>query len=279
MSIDKVEVTNAQGNLLILSLEDISSGYVVEDVDGLGPVKATIASSAFAGLDGVQYQSSRRDGRSITIKLSYAPDFSTDQTVDDLRDGLYRFFMTDTMVDLAIYKKNGLTVKISGLVESCEPVIFTPDPEMSVSIFCFNPDFVAADPVTIHDLLTTIDTVGHPISVTGTVKRGLDSISFTAPKALSEFTIYHTAPSGKLYTMLVSAPLLTGDVVNIRTVVREKSITLTRSGVTTSLLYAVSPQSVWTLLEPGENLLYLKASDTGPSAPVLLEFTNHYGGL
>lgn len=279
MSIDKVEVTNSQGNLLILSLEDTSNGYVVEDVDGLGPVKAAIASSAFAGLDGVQYQSSRRDGRSITIKLSYDPDFSNNETVDELRDHLYHFFMTDTMIDLAIYKKNGLTVKISGLVESCEPAIFTADPEMVISVFCFNPNFISVDPVTIHDLLTTIDTVGHVIPVAGTVKRGLDSISFTAPKALSEFTIYHTAPNGKLYTMLVSAPLLTGDVVNIRTVVREKTITLTRSGVTTSLLYAVSPQSVWTLLEPGENLLYLKASDTGPSSPVLLEFTNHYGGL
>lgn len=278
MSIDKVEVTNAQGNLLVLSLEDVSNGYVVEDIGGLGPVKASIATSNFATMDGQQYQSSSREIRNITMKLGYEPDFSIDQTVRELRRRLYKFFMTDTTVDLAFYMTDGMVVNIGGRVESCEPAIFTREPQMDISIICFNPDFVDITPVSIHDVLTTADEVGHPIDVYGTVKTGL-ALSFTAPQALSEFSIYHATPSGDLHTMLISAPLQIGDVVTLSTVKGNKFITLTRAGVTSSLLWAVSPQSTWILLEHGINMLHLNAASIGASAPVLIDYNNRYGGL
>jgi hypothetical protein len=78
--------------------------------------------------------------------------------------------------------------------------------------------------------------------------------------------------------MLVSAPLVVGDEVNICTIKGQKSITLVHSGVTSSLLWAVSPQSTWIELEPGMNYFYLNASSTDPS-PVLVDYYNRYGGL
>lgn len=279
MSIVKVEVTNSQGNPLVLSLEDISNGYVVEDIDGLGPVKATIVTSNFATMDGQQRQSSSREVRNVTIKLGYAQDFSINQTVRALRSRLYEFFMTATLVDLAFYMTDGMVVNVVGEVESCEPAMFTREPQMDISILCFNPDFVDITLVEMHSTFTTIDTTPHEVMVDGTVKTGLTSLRFTAPKTLSEFTIYHTTPAGEVRTMLISAPLVLGDVVNLSTVKGQKSITMTRTGVTTSLLWAVSPQSNWVLLEPGLNQLYINASLTGPSAPVLVDYNNRYGGL
>ena len=278
MSIDKVEVTNEQGALLILSMEDISNGYVIEDIGGLGPVKATIVTSEFASLNGQQYQASSREGRNITIKLGYAPNYAENQTVFDLRQGLYNHFMTDTSVELAFYMTSGMVVNIEGRVETCEPAIFTREPQMDISIVCFDPDFVDLTPVTMHDVLTTDDTSGNIVNVIGSVKTGA-SISFTANRALTDFTIYHTTPSGQLRTMLVSAPLQLGDVVQINTVPGEKSITLTRGGTTSSLLYAVSPQSDWLLLERGENLLHLNTAPAGPGAYVFVDYYNRYGGL
>lgn len=278
MSIDKVEVTNEQGALLILSMEDISNGYVIEDIGGLGPVKATIVTSEFATLDGQQYQASSREGRNITLKLGYAPNYAENQTVFDLRQALYNHFMTDTAVELAFYMTSGMVVNIEGRVESCDPAIFTREPQMDISIVCFDPDFVDLTPVTIHDVLTTDDTSGNVINVVGSVKTGA-SVSFTAPQALSDFTLYHTTPSGQLRTMLVSAPLETGDVVKLNTVPGQKSITLTRGGTTSSLLYALQPQADWLLLERGENLLHLNTAPAGPGAFVHLEYNNRYGGL
>lgn len=279
MSIDKVEVTNSRGDLLILSLSDVSNGYVVEDIGGLGPVKSSIVTSNFATMEGQQRQSSSREARNITIKLGYEPDYSVDQSVRALRSRLYDFFMTTEMVELRFYTTNGVVVKTNGEVETCEPAIFTAEPQMDISILCFDPDFIDPTPVEITNVFSTVDNAPHLVRVHGSAKTGLNEISFTAPKPLSEFTIYHTTPQGALNTMQISAPLQVNDIVRICTIKGKKSITLTRGGNTTSLLWAVSPQSPWVLLERGDNQLYLNASISGPSAPVFVSYNNRYGGI
>lgn len=278
MSIDKVEVTNSQGSLLTLMLEDISNGYVVQEIDGLDPVKATIVTSSFATMDGQQYQASSRDVRNITMKLGYSPNYTIDETVRTLRSRLYQWFTAGQSVDLAFYMSDGLTVNISGIVETAEQALFSQEPEMNISILNPNPDFISDQLIQIHSTFTTTDTTPHTITYNGSVPAGLTSLSFTAALSLSEFTIYHTTPSGVLNTMLISAPLVLGDVVNICTIKGQKSITLTRASVTTSLLWAVSPQSTWIQLEPGDNQFYLHASSTSPS-PVLIDYYERYGGL
>ncbi len=279
MTIDKVEITNPQGNLLTLSMEDISNGYVVQEIQGLDPVKATIVTSNFATMDGQQYQASSRETRNIIFTLGYAPNFSINQTVRSLRSRLYGFLMPKTEVLLSFYMSDGLVVNITGRVESCEAPLFAQEPQTNVSVICFDPDFIDASTVALHGTFTTIDSSYRTVQVNGTVETGLTSLHFTAPKALSEFTIYHTTPSGAVRTMLISAPLLLNDVVNLCTIKGQKSITMTRSGVTTSLLWAVSPQSPWVLLEPGTNQMYVNASSTGPSASISIDYNNRYGGL
>jgi tail protein len=278
MSIDKVEVTNLRGDLLTLTLGDTSNGYLVKEIVGLDPVKASVVTSRFATRDGEQYQSSSRGTRNIIISLGYQPDFSIDQTVRQLRTALYPFFMTKTMVTLTFYMTDGLVVDILGEVESAEAPLFAKDPAIDISIICFDPDFIGHIPVQYHSTFTTTDSAPHTIDVDGSVPTGLTLLTFTAARTLSEFTIYHTTPAGELRTMLVSAPLVVGDVIKLVTVEGEKSITRTRTGVTTSLLYAVAPQSSWIELEPGPNQFYLNASSTNPSS-VQIDFNNRYGGL
>lgn len=278
MSIDKVEVTNSQGNLLTLSLEDISNGYVVADIDGLDPVKTTIATSNFATMPGQQYQASSREARNITMKLQYAPNYSENQTTRALRTGLYDFFLEDEEISLTFHMLDGLVVSTRGRVESCEAPLFVKEPQMDISILCFDPDFVSDDMVELHSTFTTTDTTPGIISYNGSVKTGLTSIRFTAATPISDFTIYHTTPAGITNTMLISAPIILGDVVDICTITGQKSITLTRASVTSSLLWAVSPQSKWIQLVKGANQFYLHASSGSPS-PVLVDYYNRYGAL
>lgn len=278
MSIDKVEVMNPQGDLLTLSLEDNSNGYIVKDIGGLDPVKATIVTSNFATIPGQQRQSSNREVRNITFKLGYAPNFSEGQTIRALRSHLYEFFLTEQFVDLKFYMTDGLVVTISGQVETAEAPLFAQEPQIDISILCFNPDFLDINLTELHSTFFTTDTSPSIINVPGNIKTGLTSLKFTAAKALTDFTIYHTTPAGVLNMMQISASIQLNDVIEICTIPLQKSITLTRLGVTTSLLYAVSPQSDWILLERGANQFYLNASTTNPSA-VWVDFRNRYGGL
>jgi hypothetical protein len=270
----KVDVTNNQGTLLSLELANISNGILLADIDGLGPVKATLVSSSFARLDGEQFHAARREARNIIFKIKLRPDFVS-TTARDLRSQLYNFFMPKSPVDLKFYMDDGLTVNISGYVETCEPNIFTQEPAVDVSIMCFQPDFVDVTTQTISED-TVSDTTELDVEYDGTVETGI-VFTLNLNRTESDFTIYHRAPDGALRQLDFSESLLSGDVLVINTNPGTKSATLTRTGTSTSILNGVSPQSNWISLSKGTNTIRVYA--TGAAIPYTITYMNKYGGL
>lgn len=270
----KFDVANRRGNLHTFQLDDISDGYSIQDIGGLGPVKATLVSSSFAGVDGEQYQSARRETRNITIKLGLEPDWITN-TVDDLRNSLYEFFMPKSEVFLTFYKDNGLVVKITGRVETCEPDIFSAEPMMDVSLICYDPDFLAPVPVSLSgtSVSSTTDTI---IPYAGSVDTGI-IFTLNVNRTLTDFTIYHTPPDGELRQLDFSGSLVSGDVLTISTVTGNKGATLLHTGTSSSVLYAVSPQSNWIEFQKGDNDFRVYAPGAG--VPYTIEYVTKYGGL
>lgn len=271
----KVEVRTQQGNLLGLQLDDISDGFIVQDIEGLDPVKATLVSSGFAGLDGEQYQSSRRETRNIKIQLGLVPDADSGDSVRDLRKRLYSFFMPKSEVSLRFIMDDGLDVDISGVVESLETAMFTQEPAVDISLICFDPDFYDPTPETVTGLLTT-DLGAKYFDYEGTVETGI-KIVVNVNRTVTELTVYQRLPSDEIVTMQFSAPLVAGDVLTISTVPGDKGATLTRAGTASSVLYGVSPQSRWFELLPGRNGLRVYAVGAAMSATI--EYLNKYGGL
>ena len=270
----KVEAQNPQGDILTLELEDISDGLVVEEVSGLGPVKATISTSSFGQLDGVDYQSASRDERNVVIKLALEPDYVT-TSVYDLRLRLYNFFMTKSQVVLRFHMFDGLVVETVGRVEDCDPDMFTKEPTTSISILCFDPDLISTVPVEISGS-TVSDSTETTVTYAGSSDVGFE-LTLNVDRSLSEFTIYHRLPDGSVSSFDVEASLVASDVVKLSTINRQKGITLTRSGATTSLLYGVSAQSEWFQLTKGDNKLRVYA--TGAAIPWVVDYTPRYGGL
>lgn len=272
--IEQVDVSNGQGAPLLLNLADSASGLLVEEIGGLGPVKATIVSSSFAGVDGEQNQSSRREGRDITFKIKLEPDYVS-ETVWDLRQRVYDFFMTKMKVSLRFHMSSGLYVDIAGIVETCEPDMFSEEPKMDVSVRCGKPDFIDPNGVTLEGLSTALTAVSD-INYLGSVEAGI-VLTLNVDRTLNEFTIYNTPPDGVLRQLDFSAPLEAGDVVTISTVQGSKYVTLTRGTTTSSLLYAISPQSSWIEFFKGINKFRLYA--VGAAIPYTIQYTTKYGGL
>src|SRR5690242_8791578 len=125
----QVEATNSRGSVLELPIDDVLNGLVMQEIEGLDPVKATIVTSSFAQQDGVQYQSSRRDQRDIKLSIGLEPDYTV-STVRGLRSQLYRHFMPKSEVQLRFIDDDGLAVLISGRVETCEAPPFVEEPQM-----------------------------------------------------------------------------------------------------------------------------------------------------
>jgi hypothetical protein len=270
----KVEARNRQGALLSLPLDDVSDGFVLGDVQGLDPVKATLVSSSFAGADGSQYLASRREDRNIKLTIELQPDFIT-STVRDLRKNLYNFFMSKSEVNLRFYDSDGLVVEIWGRVETCETALFSPEPAMDISVMCFEPDFLGMVPVTLNGMSVSNETETL-VPYDGTVETGIQFV-FNINRPLTEFTFYHRPPDGTVRQMDIAASFIAGDVLTINTVQGAKFATLTRAGSTSSLLYAVSPQSTWIEFMQGDNHIRIYA--TGAAIPYDIVYTTRYGGL
>jgi hypothetical protein len=271
----QVKATSVQGSLLTLPFGEITAGVYIKEIEGLDPVKASIVSTSFPNKNGVVYQTSRREARDIKLKLGIEPDYISEEP-KDVRRRLYQFFMSNTMVDLEFIDSDGLSVKISGMNETFESPLFVQEPGAEISIHCFDSDFV--------DLNNQIELFGNTVSNTldttieyeGSVETGIE-FYLEVDRDVDEFTIYNTMPNGQIRQLDFSWPLHAGDQVNFVTTPGNKRIELVRAGVTSSLLYAMSPQSSWIDFYPGTNLFRVYAE--GAPIDYLLYYFNRYGGL
>lgn len=272
--ITKVEVRTTLGMLLVMTLDDVTDGYIVENIQGLDPVRATLVWSNFAQLDGGQYQSSRREPRNLIMTLGLEPDY-VDVSVRDLRKNLYTFFMPKTQVELRFFDSSGLTVNILARIETFETPFFVQQPQVTISMLCFDPDFIELDPIVVEDNTVT-DSTETLVTYTGSVEAGIVFV-LSLDRDLDDFTIYHRGPDDIVRTLAFSAELLDEDILTITTLSGSKSVILTRASVESSLLYAMSPTSSWIELLPGDN--YIRVLATGDPIPYTVTYTPRHGGL
>jgi len=270
----QVDVRTDSGTLLQLPLEDYSEGVLVKDITGLDPVAATIVSSSFAQLDGEQYQTARREKRNIVFTLGLESDYSS-FTVRQIRSSLYKFFMPKSNVNMTFNMDDGPALQISGRVESFAAPLFTKDPEATLSLLCFDPNFVDPNVVTVEGN-TTDSTNNDQIEYDGTVETGFQ-FHMVADRDIAQFSIYAQDESGSQTSLDFDAALSSGDTIDISTVAGAKSARLTRDGAQSSILYGVSPFSAWVNLFPGVNQFRVQAA--GDPVPYTLSYTNKYGGL
>lgn len=272
--ITKLDILSSRGGFLSLPLADVVSGYIVENIEGTDPVKATLVSTSFAQQDGAHFQSSRRETRNLKLRVSLEPDWVVD-TVRSLRNRLYNTLMPKTAVDLTFLMDDGLEAKISGRVETCEAPMFVQKPAVDISILCFDPDFIDPDPILVNGV-STAGTTPILINYDGTVETGV-LFKLLVDRSISEFTIYHQASDGTLRSMEFAAPLLADDVLTISTVSGSKFATRTRGGTDSSVLFGVSPQANWFEFTPGSNTFRVYAE--GDPIPYTILYSNRYGGL
>lgn len=262
---------------LTVQLGENPNGIYFRDIDGLDPVKATLTSSNFAGQTGAVFQSSRRETRNIVIKFGIEPDPAT-QTVRSVRKSIYTIFRPETEILLKFYDDESTDVsdgyQIVGRVETCGPPTsrFSQDSEVDISILCFDPDFQDSTPVNITGISSS-DPGPAEITYEGTTETGI-IYTFTINDAVDEIGIHYTDGTNVTQVMDIAATFITGDVVTINTTPGSKSASLLRAGIVTSILYAVSPQSIWMQLTPGYGKFEFYAS---VPVPIAISYTKRFG--
>jgi hypothetical protein len=272
--LNKVDVTNRKGDVLSLEMEENDSGYQINTIDGLDPVPANLVSTSYANTDGEQFQSAKRGARNVKIKLDLDPDF-IDDTYTSLRQGLYSFFMPKSQISMRFYMSTGLYVDIIGYVEEMSSPMFQQDPNVDISIMCFQPDFIDSRIVTIEGL-TVDDSTNTEIDYPGTIETGT-VLTLNVNRVLAAFTIYNMDEAGNLSQLDFDGSLLNGDQLIISSLRGSKGITLIRASVSSSYLYGRSAQSSW--IEFLEGLNEFRVYAPGDPVPYELEYIVRYGGL
>ena len=252
----------------------------IRSMDGLGPVKAELASTAFASGRGELFQGSSIGKRNIVLNLGLNPNW-VDQTMATLRQRLYGYFLPEAWTKLRFFNDHLPAVDIEGIVESFEPNMFSEDPEIQVSILCHRPDFVDID-ATFYEGTVDDGTTEYEFIYTGTVATGFElriDASVAKPSYTGNFTITNQAEE-KSQSFEVQGVLVDGTkyfkLSSVRNAKRVQTISKA-DGLPTNLLSKVTIASVWPEIKPGPNLLSVAASETGQTWT--MAYYNKFGGL
>lgn len=268
MKLTQVSIQNGMGETLHLPLHSYANGFLVKDISGLDPVGASLVSTTVANLDGAQFQSSRRETRNVVLTLGLEPDYTVHDDVGSLRRTLYNYAMPEAEVTLTFDMDGAPYASTKVRVESLETSLFTASPEVQISFIGYDPDFMG-----VGRLETGILYGETTIRYNGTVPTGIQCIY--RAKNLTDPWIEVVGPSGIPRRLLIQGVF--NETFNISTQVGEKYVNkfLALPGQE-SLLYAVPRNTLWPVLEPGDNLLSFKGGD---DVYLYLYADLRYGGL
>ena len=284
--IKSITVTNHLGESIKLELGfPERSGFLIQEISGLGPVKADINVSELSNIDGSIYNSARLPSRNIVFKLVLLES----PTIEDTRQKSYKYFPIKKRVRLLIETTNR-TAEIFGYVESNEPIIFSRQETTQISIVCPNPYFysegkqittftgiekVFSFPFSNESLSDKLLIIGNILKnqIQTVLYEGDSEIGFNieihAVGTAKHVMIYNvnTLENMKIDTdkliALTGQPIIMGDSIFISTIKGDKSIQLLREGVYYNIINCLDRDATWMFLRKGDNVFAFDAEEGG----------------
>lgn len=284
--IKSITVTNHLNESLKLELGfPERSGFLIQEISGLGPVKADINVSELSSVDGSIYNSARLPSRNIVFKLALLES----PTIEDTRQKSYKYFPVKKRVRLLIETTNR-TAEIFGYVESNEPIIFSRQETTQISIVCPNPYFysegkqittftgfekVFSFPFSNEALSDKLLIMGNLLKnrIQTVLYEGDSEIGFNieihAVGTAKHVMIYNvnTLENMKIDTdkliAMTGQPIINGDSIFISTIKGNKSIQLLREGVYYNIINCLDRDATWMFLRKGDNVFAFDAEEGG----------------
>lgn len=284
--IKSVTITNHLDESIKLDLfNPEESGFIIKNIEGLGPVKANINFKELATNDGSIDNSARLSSRNIVMSLQ----FMESPTIEETRLKSYKYFPIKRNIKFLIETDSRICETI-GRVETNVPTIFSNAEGCQISILCPNPYFYSAGengtnqtifygteplfefPFSNESLTEDLIEFGSIENRTeGTIYYDGDTeigitIQIHAVGEAEGLVIYNTKTreimrinDDKLKSLMGSG-IQAGDEITITTSRGEKGIYMLRSGVTTNILNSLEKPIKWFQLSKGDNTFAYTAS-------------------
>lgn len=298
----KCKIENIKNNILTLTQDE--SNYQVLSITGLNPPKAQINTSTIAGLDGSKFNSSKLENRNIVITIKINGDIEAN------RINLYKYFATKQWCKF-YYENEHRNVYIDCYVENFECDLFVKDEIAQISLICPNPYFKDMETI-IDDISKALAAFEFPFAYGSKGATNPSVPKDTSTDSAVEFStidisritnVYNDSESetgliikidvfgtiSKLNikntqtgeSFILNYSFLENDRIIIDTNKGQKSVVLTRNGVTSNLFSAVRKGSTFFQLTIGDNFFGYTA-DNGSSddlVHIVFEHYNIYRGV
>ena len=252
------------------------SGFAVQNVTGLGPVKAKVNMSDYATIPGAKCTGTRQSTRSISFKLVF---FDTTVDVEELRHRSYLYFPIGEMIDIEI-ETDFRKVRVNGLVESNQPSIWGRDLEgCDITVLCESPYLESPD-VVVYEIAEVASAFHFPF----TSKESPKELLFGHPYIGDNIIIHNTGDvdSGCIFEIIalkdISNPMIknisddtffellinmdAGDVVTINTNIGKKSVSLKRGSKTMNIINYIKEGSTWFVIKRGDTVFEILYTST-----------------
>lgn len=286
--IKAITITNHLGESIRLELtKPEESGFIITNIDGLGPVKANINFTELATNDGAIDNSARLESRNIVMNLR----FLGTPTIEDTRLKSYKYFPIKRTIKFLIETDNRIC-ETTGRIESNEPSIFDQAEGCQISIMCPDPYFYSAGengttqtifygteplfefPFENNSLTENLIEFGSIENRTegiiyyeGDAEVGI-TITIHAVGEAQGLTIYNTGTremmriNDEKLAALLGSGIQAGDTITITTSKGLKGITMLRGGITTNILNVLDKPISWFQLAKGDNI-FAYTADAG----------------
>jgi hypothetical protein len=284
--IKSITVTNHLNESIKLELGfPERSGFLIQEISGLGPVKADINVSELSSIDGSIYNSARLPSRNIVFKLVLLES----PTIEDTRQKSYKYFPIKKRVRLLIETTNR-TAEIFGYVESNEPIIFSRQETTQISIVCPNPYFYSeGKQITtftgferVFSFPFSNESLSDKLLIMGNIlKNQMQTVLYEGDSEIGfniEIHAVGTAKNVMIYNVntlenmkidtdkliaLTGQPIIMGDSIFISTIKGDKSIQLLREGVYYNIINCLDRDATWMFLRKGDNVFSFDAEEGG----------------
>lgn len=297
-----VTVTNYLGESLRMELaKPADSGFIIKNIEGIGPGSADINTTELATADGSLFNSGKVTERNIVIEMAF--DYSP--TIEEVRHRTYKYFPLKQKLTLT-FETDTRNCSIDGYVESNEPDIFSDKEGCQISIICPNPYFrstttskvlfYGVDP--LFEFPFSNESLTEKLLEFGQIKRYTDQnitydgdaetgviIKMHAIGNVKNVTVYkiQTREAIKISTDKLSAMtgsgLIAGDELTISTVRPGLKATLLRNGKRTNVLNILNRDAKLFQLTKGDNIFAYTAEEGITNLEFYMEYNILYAGV
>lgn len=293
--INSIWSTTKSGDRLDVDLFDpYSSGLVVKEINGLGPVKADLGMERYALIDGAFLKGVRVGTRTVDLTLiPYGDD------IQFFRRKAYEYFEVGEQIEFGVVTDH-VSVKGDFYVESFEPNIFSQQEELKIGLVSLDPYWRTSSPqisglVGFNDVTPLFqfpfsssenkeivfgdlsNTTGKDVRYQGDKSTGV-IITFEFQNTVANLVVANTTHNETM-TISKGGNFYKGEKLIIDTRQHKKNITHRVNGVDSWIPGILSATSQWLQLYPGVNTLALSFAGASDSVDVTIEFETLYRGV